>query len=853
MTEMVDEARRLAALRDYHILDSAPESCFDSLVKVAATLFEVPTALISLVDRDRQWFKAKHGLDVEETPRDVSFCTHVVARRAFLEVLDALEAPLFRSNPLVTGPPHIRYYAGAPLINPEGHILGTLCLLDYVPRAPLDKLRKQLLQDMAAQAADLIELRLLRQVGRVSTLISETVSDAIVVTNGAGAVSYWNSAAERMFGWAPEEITGQSLARIMPERFREAHQTGLARVAAGGERKLSGVVEVVGLRKDGSEFPIELSLGKWSARGSNSASGFAAIIRDISERKALSEDRERSRRFLKEVVDNLPSMLFVKNAETRRYEFLNRAGEELIGRPRSEVIGCSDVDLFPDRAAAFRERDDRVLATGEVFSFESDFPRPDGERRRARTKRVLVQSVDEDPFILGITDDVTERHRAETKLAHLAHRDPLTGLRNRAGAEQDFAGLCSSIGDGEAVLISIDLDRFKAVNDLYGHAAGDAVLAQAARRIGALLPEGAAAARLDGDEFLVMFAGGHVGDRAARLSTRIIDELSEPLEVGEHSVQIGASAGIAMCAGSDCDFESICRSAELALARAKKEGRSRSCFFDPAMDQAAAERRLIEVELRKALENGEIQLHFQPLVSLQSGQVEGFEALARWTHPERGAIGPETFVSIAEESGLIVELGAGILEMAVREAARWDPPVRIAVNLSPAQFQDPALTRRVEQLLASSGLAPERLVLEITENVLVSDTAAALKVLEQLRGLGVRIAMDDFGTGYSSLSYFRLFPFDKVKIDRSFVGDMAKNPQALAVVQAIIGLGRGLDLAVVAEGVETEDQLTLLRREGCTLAQGFHIGRPQPIAFFESVVRRRAVREVGPSVDRRSA
>lgn len=831
------ERARLGELDKHRLLDTAPEPCFNGIVKMAAAVFGVPTVLISLVGADRQWFKARVGLDTEETPRDISFCTHAIEQDGIYEVVDALQSPKFSRNPLVTGAPHIRYYAGIPLRVPGGHALGTLCLIDYAPRPPLSGAQRQLLEQMRDQVVELMELRQLRHVGRVSSLIADTISDALVVADADGIIRKWNSGAATMFGWSAEEAEGQSVSLIMPDRLKDARSDILHRVASGGGPHLAGkVIELTAKRRSGVEFPIEIALGRWTKEGTDRTAGFAAIIRDISDRKRLESERRRARVFLDEVVENLPAMLFVKNAETREYEFLNRAGEEVIGRPRDEIIGHTDEELFPELADGYVRRDDQVLATGKMFTFESDFENDRGEVRRMRTKRVLVQRDDQDPFILGISEDVTERHRAEQQLAHLALNDPLTGLRNRAGIERDFGQFSRRLGDEPAALISIDLDGFKAVNDGHGHAAGDGVLAEVAARVHALLPPRSVAARIGGDEFLVLSPGKNAGNRAANLARAIVKRLAEPYEMNGHFVTLGASVGVALLPADGEDFAVGCRSADRALYRAKETGRSRYCFFDPSMDEAAAQRRALEADLRAALERGELELNFQPLASLATGRIEGFEALARWTHPERGPIPPDVFIPIAEESGLIVDLGAWVLEQAVREAASWAPPLRIAVNLSPGQFQDARLVAKLGDLLAETGMDPARLELEITETMLIGDTAEALAVLRALRGLGVRIAIDDFGTGYSSLSYFRLFPFDKVKIDRSFVGEMTSSPQALAIVQAVIGLGRGLGLPVVAEGVETDEQLGALRAEGCDIVQGFHIGRPQPIANFEKVV-----------------
>jgi predicted signal transduction protein with EAL and GGDEF domain len=302
------------------------------------------------------------------------------------------------------------------------------------------------------------------------------------------------------------------------------------------------------------------------------------------------------------------------------------------------------------------------------------------------------------------------------------------------------------------------------------------------------------------------------------------------------AVRVSASAGVALFPADASDPESLVRNADMALYRAKADGRGTARFYEAAMDEALRQRRQLEADLRQAIDRGELCVHYQPLADLESGSILGFEALLRWTHGALGEIGPATFIPLAEESGLILKLGRWVLREACAEAARWTPALKLSVNLSPVQFTQGDLAAEVEAILAETGLDPARLELEVTEGLLIKDADQAIVILERLKALGVQISMDDFGTGYSSLSYFRMFPFDKVKIDQSFIRDMIDNPQARAIIRSVIGLGRGLGMPVVAEGVETEAQLEALRAEGCDQVQGFWISRPGPIAHFEGVV-----------------
>lgn len=833
----MDEQNRLQELYDLEILDTQPERAFDGIVEIATSIFNVPAALISLIDKDRQWFKANIGLDICGTARDVAFCTHVIEQNDIFEVTDASTDPRFGNNPLVVEDPKIRYYAGTPLLTGNGIAVGTLCLIDYKPRAPLNDDQRNMLHKLGQQVVELLRARKLREVGRISKLINDTLKDAIVLSDAAGMITYCNPAAKKIFGWSPSEMRGQPLTFLLSERYHSIIDAEKAHAAAGEASELiDQPIEICAQRNCGKEFPIELSLARWKSPEVDQQMGFAAVIRDISQRKRLQVERERSEIFLNAVVENLPSMLFVKNAETRAYEMFNRAAEDMTGQRREDVIGFADSEIFPDRGTAYRNREDRVVKTGKISVFENDFEGADGKIHRIRTKRVLVNGIGRAPFILGISDDITIRHLAKQKIAHLALHDSLTGLRNRAGIARDFQDLWNGPEKEPTAVLVIDLDRFKAVNDLYGHPVGDELLSMIAGRIVELLPNRGAAGRMGADEFLVIIPGRNASHRAARFSRALIDAFSEPFTIDDDLIHIGVSIGLSMSKRDGNDFESLCQSADRALSRAKETGRGQFCFFDPLMDAAVTDRRELEKDLRVAMAADQIKLHFQPLASLITGQVESFEALARWNHPQRGKVNPETFIAVAEESGLIVELGARILDMAISEAASWDKPLRVAVNLSPAQFQNDNLFSVVSETLAKYNLDPTRLELEITETFLIRDTGKVMETLNQLQKLGVKIAMDDFGTGYSSLSYLQMFAFDKVKIDRSFIQDMTENPQSLTIVQAVIGLGKGLNLPVVAEGVETEEQLDALRREGCTMVQGFGIGKPQPIEYFYGII-----------------
>jgi len=427
---------------------------------------------------------------------------------------------------------------------------------------------------------------------------------------------------------------------------------------------------------------------------------------------------------------------------------------------------------------------------------------------------------------LATIEDVSEQLAERARVAQEARTDSLTLLGNRLMLRERLAEALRGRTDDDVIaVLAIDLDRFKAVNDTLGHDIGDALLRVVAQRIGSAIGKDDIAARFGGDEFCVVQIGQSQPNAAATLAKRLVDLLGRSYLLEGHLINIGASVGVALCPTDGDDDGTILKNADLALYRAKTEGRARFCFFEPAMDAQMQARRDLEIDLRRALAHREFSLVYQPQYNLQSRQITGFEALLRWNSARRGMVSPAEFIPLAEEIGLIVPIGEWVLRTACGEAAKWPEPLDIAVNVSAVQF-GAGLAATVISALAESGLDPGRLDLEITESVLIGDHQSALHVLQNLRELGVRVSMDDFGTGYSSLSYLRSFPFDKIKIDQSFVRGSTDDPSGMAIVRAIAALGKSLGMTTTAEGVETEEQLARILADGCTDVQGYLISRP---------------------------
>jgi diguanylate cyclase (GGDEF)-like protein len=458
----------------------------------------------------------------------------------------------------------------------------------------------------------------------------------------------------------------------------------------------------------------------------------------------------------------------------------------------------------------------------------------------------LSRRLMEDGGSVIIFEDITERRETEAQIARLATFDVLTGLPNRATLRERLGKALEGVthhGSSFALHL-VDLDSFKEVNDTLGHPVGDQLLQQVAERLRALVPDPDFVARFGGDEFVIVQMRPRRRGEAASLARAITQAMAVSFDVQGHRVEIGASVGIALAPRDGVDADELMKRADMALYAAKAAGRGTHRFFEVAMDEAAQARRALDLDLREAIERSELELVYQPLVDIKSGLVSGCEALLRWNHPVRKQIPPAEFIPVAEETGLIVALGEWVLQQACLEAAAWPDPVRVAVNLSPVQFRDPKLASRVITALGRAGLPAHRLELEITETTMLQDSKATLAVMSQLQELGVRMSLDDFGTGYSSLSYLRKFPFQKIKIDGSFVRDVENDEGCVAIIRAIASMGSDLNMAIVVEGVETEAQLRLVEREGCSEIQGFLLGRPMAAAAIRKRLARNGLQRV---------
>ena len=566
------------------------------------------------------------------------------------------------------------------------------------------------------------------------------------------------------------------------------------------------------------------------------AVGAVSLLLLVASLSAVLVEQHISQRALKELgrmrlLGNLAhEVLFVHRDGV--VQEINAAGERLFRMRAEELIGRPLESLFADESVPALCRRS-LCPVGDRRPEEMEIRTALGTHVAVELSCQPIEYMGKSATAVALRD-LTERRRDEARIRHLARHDAVTDLPNRYNLQErlDIA-LNGAAHDGTSLaVIYIDLDRFKPVNDLYGHAAGDALLVQVSKRVGAEIGPTDTLARIGGDEFVMLLQTGSFPERAAAVATRVLDALAKPFEIEGRRVEIGASMGIALYPGDGGNADALLRAADTAMYRVKDEGRGSMRFFEASMDAQLQARRHMEQELGRAVENGELLLHYQPIANGITGEIETFEALIRWKHPERGMISPGEFIPLAEETGLINAIGKWAIDTACRAAAGWPHPWRVSVNVSPVQFRQSDICAVVSSALATNDLAPARLVVEITEGVLVNDTGKALEILNGLRGMGIRLALDDFGTGYSSLSYLQRFRFDKFKIDKSFVAKIGQSEDALTITRTIVNLGHNLGLQVTAEGVETRRQLQILQALGCDQIQGYLVARPAPIETF---------------------
>ncbi|PYG79238.1 MULTISPECIES: bifunctional diguanylate cyclase/phosphodiesterase [unclassified Pseudomonas] len=673
-------------------------------------------------------------------------------------------------------------------------------------------------------------------------LIQSVVDYAIYLLTPEGIVANWNPGAQRAKGYHADEIVGQHYSLFYSDAERAAGLPALNLEQA----RSTGRFEEVGsrLRKDGTAFHAHVVI-EAVHDDAGQLVGFAKVTRDISERhrqeqellqakelaEQYSQEMTKLSQFLDSVIANIPASVIVQDLESQRILLANQQAERLFGGPGRSMIGQLPGECLSPAASDYLEQQlTRGARTTKGHAAETRVDTARGPRT-LRSRTLLSQNREgQADYVLFVAEDATEELAAHAQIHHMAHHDALTGLPNRTLFHERLRQALVR-GDESAKLtaaLCLDLDNFKNINDSLGHAFGDKLLRELGKRLRRELREHDTLARLGGDEFAVVLTGLDGRDAACNTAQRLINAICPPFQIEGHQFTVGVSIGIAIAPDDHDQAEQLLGYADMALYEAKRNGRNRYECFDVELDVAARQRRLVETDLRTALHLGQLQLHYQPVVDQQTSSVTGYEALLRWEHPTRGMVMPMDFIPIAEETGLIHELGTRALNLACQEAASWDSEQTVSVNLSAVQFKNGNLVHIVALALADSGLPPQRLELEITESVLLGNSEENVRTLRALKDLGVSISLDDFGTGYSSLGYLRSFPFDRIKIDKSFVHDMCDSREAMSIIRAITDLSNSLMIKTTAEGVESEEQMRRLAAEGCSHFQGYLYGRPAP-------------------------
>lgn len=705
-----DETARLAAIADYELQFAEPEAEFDHIVELASSLFDVPISLISIVESERQFFKARVGVDVCSTSREVSFCSFALDQSEPLIVENALLDPRFQKNPLVLGPPSIRFYAGARLLTDSGYALGTLCIIDDKPRSFSPK-QVDLLKKLSRLVMDRLELRRSARKLRASQQrfesMTQSAASALVCSNNQGRITFFNRAAEKMFGYAEAEVLGRPFLDMFPAIQRNFVESEVFRQRHASESDSIGrFFEIEGARQDGHAFPIKIGLSTWlDADGPNCGA-----------------------------------------------------------------------------------------------------------------------------FIV----DITERMVAQARLQNLAHTDQLTGLPNR---ERFFQLADRALREAtRASLLLLDLDGFKDINDTLGHSAGDRLLQAVTRRLQKVIGPGLLA-RLGGDEFVLFVSEGEGALNVQTITAILLDQFAIDFTIDGDACHLNTSIGIAQSPADGDSVEALLASADMALYQAKASGGGTSQIFSADLKRQAEQRRSLQGDLRRAFEDNQFELFWQPQVDMGTGEIIGAEVLLRWRHPTLGLRTPGEFLPVLDKMLLANDVGDWAIRTAIAQLANWDargfPQLHVGVNLFEMQFRSGTLALKTMAELGKYRIAPQRLELEVTETTAIKSEQAVLRELTLLRQAGLGVAFDDFGTGYASLSLLKRFPLTRLKIDQSFIRDMTAVREDAAIVESVLKLGATFDLDVIAEGIETPEQERALRELGCRAGQGYLYGKPMPVQQFE--------------------
>ncbi len=882
-----NEMQRLATLHSLDLLDTAPEAEFDELTALAAQICNVPVALVSLVDENRQWFKSKVGLGVDETSREMAFCAHSILKPdEIMEIPDAHQDQRFADNPLVTGDPKIRFYAGAPLTASNGHTLGTLCVLDYSPRT-LSKSQKTALEILRLLIMRQIELRhsyktlqdsqgmlsdknnqleaeveetaisLEQEVGLrveseiLSRRILDMALDAVISVDQAGKVIYWNPRAELIFGYSAPYAQGKSILELVVEPREHSAIEGRLKQFINNDIKSikADRFEMMAVRVDGQRISIEVAVVALKRFGEYVFTGF---VRDLTERDKYIEELRVSA-----ITFNSQEGIVIADGEANILR-VNKAFVDITGYSAEEVVGRSPQLLHSD------QHDKEFYASICKFVEESDGWEGEVWGRRKNGDAVplhLTVTAIRDTagagkmgagenkatnYVLAFSD-ITRNKKDADEIYNLAFFDPLTGLPNRRLLMDRLSQAVATSGrtGQKAALLFLDLDNFKSLNDTLGHDFGDLLLKQAAQRLKHSLRAEDTVARIGGDEFVIILQnlGDEGSDAPAQteaVANKILSALNQPYSLHDHECFSSASVGATLFESSVEEIDELLRQADIAMYQAKKSGRNMLRFFDPQMQENINQRANLENALHNAVEKNQFQLYYQLQVDNKNVPV-GAEALIRWQHPVLGTVPPQDFIPLAEESGLIIPIGHWVIKTACEQIRCWQnnpltADLTVAVNISPRQFYQPSFVDEVLDCLAETGIDSGALKFELTEGLILDNVDEAIAKMKELRRAGVLFSLDDFGTGYSSLAYLTKLPLSQLKIDQSFVCNIGINDSDSIIVKTIIGMSKSLGFEVVAEGVESQHQYDFLEALGCQMFQGYLFSRPVGVGEFEGLL-----------------
>ena len=667
----------------------------------------------------------------------------------------------------------------------------------------------------------------------------ESMPDGVLVIGPDGRIVLANRRAEKLFGYKPEELLGERLGCLIPEEAREKHKQECIDYFSDPKTMPMGGPhdELSGRRKDGSLFLVDISLSPLKIA---SGSSVITVVRDVTARQQSEAALKESEIRLRAQYNGIPMPTYTWQCLGDDFILtdFNNAANEMTGGKIAGHLGAKAKEFFAD-APEIADELRRSLAERKVLKKEMRYRL----RSTGETKDLAVHYAYIPPDLVIVhTDDIGERKKTERTIKRLAFRDPLTHLANRRLLRENLEQAVAAAKRDRCLLalLFIDLDAFKRVNDTLGHDIGDLVLKAVGKRLRGCLRRGDTAARLGGDEFTVLAPRIEKSGDAAVVAQKTIKELSRPYTIKGHTIYIGATIGISVYPADGKDALTLLRNADAGLHRAKANGGNAYRFYAPEIHAGAMARMRLENDLRGALERDEFKVYYQPCVSISTSDLIGAEALLRWRHPERGLVMPADFIPLAEETGLIVAIGGWVLKTACAQTQAWRRAglgdIRMMVNLSTRQFREGNLPEVVASALAETGCKPARLVLEITETLLAKDLSDATLALYELRDMGIKILLDDFGIGFSSLSSLKLFPIDTLKIDKLFIDGCATNPDDAAIVAAVMSMAQSLRLNVIAEGVETPEQLAFIRSQRCQAMQGYLFSRPVPAAEFERLL-----------------